>query len=162
MISSSEYSAFLNWNPKDPITIDSVAHAFIALVSMVRDGYQKESQSRIRSRRFVEDYRTRLHKSRCSVCGLDDYALDLVPSIDSFTDKIILGKMINIFNQSIPLASLHFYFDPSTKATIDSQLLRDVMLHEVLIPLDTESGLQSSAHLMVDLELYPHLEQQWN
>ncbi|KAK2948320.1 hypothetical protein BLNAU_16769 [Blattamonas nauphoetae] len=33
------YSPFFDWNPKDPISADSLAKPFIALVSMVRDDY---------------------------------------------------------------------------------------------------------------------------
>ncbi|KAK2957312.1 hypothetical protein BLNAU_7690 [Blattamonas nauphoetae] len=41
MVSSdaSEYSPFLKWNRNDPVTVDSVAHAFSSLISIIRDGY---------------------------------------------------------------------------------------------------------------------------
>ncbi|KAK2946023.1 hypothetical protein BLNAU_19034 [Blattamonas nauphoetae] len=41
MVSSDapKYSPFLKWSRNDPVTVDSVAHAFSSLISMVRDGY---------------------------------------------------------------------------------------------------------------------------
>ncbi|KAK2945129.1 hypothetical protein BLNAU_19919 [Blattamonas nauphoetae] len=39
LTSSEEYSPFLNWNPTEKLSLDSVAHAFLSLVSMVRDAY---------------------------------------------------------------------------------------------------------------------------
>ncbi|KAK2961873.1 hypothetical protein BLNAU_3310 [Blattamonas nauphoetae] len=39
MASSDEYTPFLTWKETDPLTVDSVRHYFLSLVTMVRDGY---------------------------------------------------------------------------------------------------------------------------
>ncbi|KAK2950206.1 hypothetical protein BLNAU_14892 [Blattamonas nauphoetae] len=53
-----EYSPFMSWNPKDPITVDSIAHVFVSLVSMVRDNYQFDEELVRRASTFIASLNT--------------------------------------------------------------------------------------------------------
>ncbi|KAK2961845.1 hypothetical protein BLNAU_3282 [Blattamonas nauphoetae] len=76
MISSEKYSAFLKLNENDPVKVDSVAHAFVSLVSMLASPIDRLFRT------IFEGDWTRLPKSRCNLCGFDGCALVVAPSLN--------------------------------------------------------------------------------
>ncbi|KAK2947328.1 hypothetical protein BLNAU_17715 [Blattamonas nauphoetae] len=48
-VTDPEYSPFLNWNPIDPVTADSVSPVFVSLVSMVRDDFKFDHEQIIKA-----------------------------------------------------------------------------------------------------------------
>ncbi|KAK2947689.1 hypothetical protein BLNAU_17359 [Blattamonas nauphoetae] len=58
-----EYTPFLNWNPNDPITVDSIAPAFNSLASMIRDGYHFDKAIEQKVPKFFSSLTHHLNRS---------------------------------------------------------------------------------------------------
>ncbi|KAK2942368.1 hypothetical protein BLNAU_22711 [Blattamonas nauphoetae] len=139
MISSDEYSPFLNWNPKDPVSIDSVAQAFVSLVSMVRDDYQFGEELVIRASTDVVTFVRQILDS-CSLSNrLALVSSKLFPRMLStphlrdlsvLLDKGILNDILVIKHFGICLASTNDIQSHSTTSSIDPQIFQVSAFHQ--------------------------------
>ncbi|KAK2958936.1 hypothetical protein BLNAU_6185 [Blattamonas nauphoetae] len=130
VVVNPEYSPFLDLNPEDPVTVDSVAQPVLSLISMVRDGHIQN-----------------LARSHRNVCGFDGCAPVLVLSIDISGDTLL--RNLSVIDDQVILQGvleiLHFAYGLSSTFTVpslsinhntDTQSIRDVFLHEVFIPTE--------------------------
>ncbi|KAK2954848.1 hypothetical protein BLNAU_10178 [Blattamonas nauphoetae] len=147
MAFSDEYSPFLNWTPTAPITADSVLPVFISLVSMVRDGFQ-----------FDVTLLRKLPKPHWTVCGFDGCAHVFTPSIDiredsqidlqiilstphlrdlsGIDDQNVMTDILEIFDNGVWLSSPDSVRSLSNTLHNDPESIRNVVLHEVFIPIE--------------------------
>ncbi|KAK2944551.1 hypothetical protein BLNAU_20505 [Blattamonas nauphoetae] len=101
------YSPFMNWNPKDEVTADSVSPAFISLISMVRDDFKFSEELLQKALTFLSSIIKNINRSYT-------LANDLLKAIgpDSpnpaaiFVDSIFV--LVSSPHQSIVKASLTF------------------------------------------------------
>ncbi|KAK2957310.1 hypothetical protein BLNAU_7688 [Blattamonas nauphoetae] len=190
-----EYSPFLEWNRNDPFTVDSVAHTFKSLVTMVKDNFQFDeehvqkvsmflsSMNRNLFREnfvdsflntieqdttnsttvFVNSIIVLLSSSHLSIfrdtlallppflnhTGLTNRLVlvssQLIPRILStprlrdlsvIMDKSIMDNIISIFRNCILLPSTTNTQSISALSHTNSQYVSDIVLHEVLIPIE--------------------------
>ncbi|KAK2961712.1 hypothetical protein BLNAU_3149 [Blattamonas nauphoetae] len=102
----------MNWNPKNRRQADSVAPAFHSLVSMVQDGYQFDEELVSRASQFFS-------------------------SIDSsFRKQDSLDDLLQAIGQDSPNPTAVFLPSYCNTLHTDPQSIRDVVLHEVLIPIE--------------------------
>ncbi|KAK2961818.1 hypothetical protein BLNAU_3255 [Blattamonas nauphoetae] len=175
MISSEDYSPFLTWKANNPITVDSIAQAFVSLVSMIRDDSDFDEELVSQASQFVSSLSRHLFKSdgfeeMLNIVGqgspnpaavLYPYStrLTLVSSkliprmlstphlhdLSVVADKRVLKAILLILNSGVWLTSSHNLRALSTTLHPDPESVRDVVLHEVLVPMEP-SLVQISRH----------------
>ncbi|KAK2961774.1 hypothetical protein BLNAU_3211 [Blattamonas nauphoetae] len=160
MITSKEYSPFLQWNPPDRKTVGSVAPPFVSLVSMVRDGFE-----------FGEDLLQKSSKFLSSLISLfetndsfDDFLKAVgqdspnpaavilstphLRDLSVVEDKVIMNDILSIFKFGVWLVDASTVQFLSITSDTDPQSIRGVVLHEVLIPMEPS---------LVQISRNPHL-----
>ncbi|KAK2954835.1 hypothetical protein BLNAU_10165 [Blattamonas nauphoetae] len=182
-----EYSPFLKWTPTAPITIDSVAQVFNSLVSMVRDDstFDQELLSKVSSflrtinqnishRLFVDDVLKKIgQKSPNPTAELSSFPKQLtlifsklIPRVLSIPylrdlsvidDRNILRDILLILSTCIQISSPDTLRSLSTTLHADPDSIRDVVLYEVLIPMEP-SLVQISRNILL-LLWQPECEQ---
>ncbi|KAK2961753.1 hypothetical protein BLNAU_3190 [Blattamonas nauphoetae] len=160
MLTSEEYSPFLNFNPTDPITIDSVTHVFISLVSMVRDGYHFNPELLKQASTFFSSLRETFSNSD----GLDAFLKAIgqvfpdpaaviistphLRNLSAIENQSILNDIITIFRSGVWLSTADDIQSTSVTSSTNPQSIRSVVLNEVLIPMEPS---------LVQISRNPHL-----
>ncbi|KAK2949253.1 hypothetical protein BLNAU_15856 [Blattamonas nauphoetae] len=217
MISSGDdpvYSPFLKWNPDDEISLDSFAHAFNSLVSMIRDGYPFDEVLVSQASQFVSslsrdlrdtldlddlmtvigqgssdpaavfvDSMTVLLSSPYSSVFMNSLSLirmilnwcslstnlalvssslfsRILPTphlrdLSVIVDKGILKDVVRILRDGIELTSTDGIEALSTDVSTASESVRDVVLHELLIPIEPSLvQISRNPHLLLWNDVY--------
>ncbi|KAK2949241.1 hypothetical protein BLNAU_15844 [Blattamonas nauphoetae] len=149
MLTSEEYSQFLNWDPNDPITADSVVPPFGSLAI----GQYSPNPAAVNTLPFIYDCfsvyqfsnRLTLFSSKLIPRMLSTPHLQDLSVVD---DQGILLTIILLLERCIWLASHDaIKYLPATSGT-DAESVRNVVLHEVLLPIDPS---------LVQISRNPHL-----
>ncbi|KAK2946631.1 hypothetical protein BLNAU_18467 [Blattamonas nauphoetae] len=135
-----EYSPFIDWNPNDPISADSLAKPFIALVSMVRDGYHCDEMIEEKAHSLFSlfnrdnDQGIDIEELLKSVGWSDD---DSLPGYSRLSRRTSFPEFCQpltceIFIELVRKDNLSYF---SSDAAISAQSIQDIVLHKCLIPI---------------------------
>ncbi|KAK2961722.1 hypothetical protein BLNAU_3159 [Blattamonas nauphoetae] len=131
MISSEEYSPFLNWNPNDPFTVDSVAQAFLSLASMIRDGYPFDEVLVSQASQFVSSLSRNLHRTFTVNDMIKSIGQGTPNPTAAFVDLItILLSSFECLNWSSQSNRLALVFSSLVSRMLSTPNLRDLSLRE--------------------------------
>ncbi|KAK2961831.1 hypothetical protein BLNAU_3268 [Blattamonas nauphoetae] len=131
MTSHDDYSPFMKWNENDIFTVDSGAEVLISLISMIQDGY-KFDETLLRQASKCLSWIFQSSNLTTSVNGVffQTIGQGATDSIPAFVE------LIDVLLSAIWLSSEHEIQSLSTTSHTDPQSIRDVVLNEVLIPIE--------------------------
>ncbi|KAK2954132.1 hypothetical protein BLNAU_10949 [Blattamonas nauphoetae] len=140
MISSDEYFPFQKWSTKDKVTANSVAQAFLSLVSMVRDDFQFSKKLIRKTSSFLSSVTSLVLPS----IDVDDLmkaigqgstnptavilSIPLLRDLSVIADKDVLSGILFILRDGIQISSTDPLYSLTALDHTDLQSLRDVSL----------------------------------
>ncbi|KAK2943180.1 hypothetical protein BLNAU_21908 [Blattamonas nauphoetae] len=143
-----EYSPFLKWNPDDPFSVDSVAQPFVSLTSMVRNGYEFDQELVSKASAFLSSLKRHVNPLTESDVFLkaigqdspDPAAVILstphLRDLSLIDDQGVMNDIRFIFNRGVWISSTDGMRYLSPNSDTDSYSLRNLVLREVLIPME--------------------------
>ncbi|KAK2961796.1 hypothetical protein BLNAU_3233 [Blattamonas nauphoetae] len=129
---SDQYSPFLDWNPDDSVTVDSVAPALVSLASMLRDGYPFNTELVIAASTLLSSFNWRRHNSLTIDHLLKAIGQHFPDPAAVFVDSITIllsSPHPSIFREALPFIRrcLNYCYPSNRLALVSSKLLPGII-----------------------------------